>query len=49
MSVGRKGDKVFGTDAFSGLPDQEKRVFDCLSRLAVDAGAEVLLAPPVYA
>jgi hypothetical protein len=46
---GKKRHKVFGADTFSGMPDQEKRVLDCLSRLAVGAGAEVLFAPPVHA
>jgi hypothetical protein len=44
----KKRHKVFGADAFSSMPDQEKRVLDCLSRLAVGVGAEVLLAPPVH-
>jgi hypothetical protein len=46
---GKKRHKVFGADAVGGMPDQEMRELDCLSRLAVGAGAEVLLAPPVRA
>jgi len=33
MSVGRKGDKAFGADAVSGMPDQEKCVLDQRSNM----------------
>ena len=46
---GKKRHRVFGADTFSGMPDPEKHVLDCLSRLAVGVGAEVLFAPPVHA